>query len=276
MDTTSCNGVAGTYGTFKLGPLAQNASPTFSNGVAGQEYAIQVYQSASSPFTVTWPGNIVGACAVDAALSNRTILSGTADSTGANLLIDSCSYIDQASTLISGPTRSAPATPASGNLSLWFDSTANTVEAKNSSGTVFAMQTLTAQRRTCTILVGSDDALLALTDADLSQARYCYLPYASTIAEIMVAADAGTPNIIVGRNRAGSIANLTSTALATASSGGLACSNTGGTTGFDGATTCSAILQNTAISAGDWLNLVSGTAGGTAKRMSIAVTFTIP
>jgi hypothetical protein len=275
IDPTSCNGTPGTFGTFKLGPLAQNASPTFSNGVAGQEYAIQVYQGGSSPFTVTWPGNIIGACAVDPGLNNRTILSGVADSTGANLFIDTCSYIDQASTIITGPTRAAPSTPASGILSLWFDSTDNAVEAKNSAGTVTRMVPATSLRRTCTILVGADDALLPLSNSDLSQARWCYLPYASTIAEIMVSADAGTPNVIVGRNHAGTVANLTSSALATASAGGLACSNVGGTTGFDGTTTCSATLQNTSISSGDWLDLVSGTAGGTAKRMSIAVTFTI-
>ena len=81
--------------------------------------------------------------------------------------------------------------------------------------------------------------------------------------------------MIVGRNRAGTVVNLVSGALATAASGGLACSNTGGTAGLDAATTCSGTLQNTSINAGDWLDLVSGTAGGAAKRMSISVTYVV-
>src|SRR5207237_983255 len=42
------------------------------------------------------------------------------------------------STIIQGPTRSAPASPASGNLSCWFDATANTELCKDSSGNVYA------------------------------------------------------------------------------------------------------------------------------------------
>jgi len=90
-----------------------------------------------------------------------------------------------------------------------------------------------------------------------------------------VNADGGTPNIIVGRNRAGSIVNIVSAALATASSGGIACSNTGGTTGINGATTCSSTLQNTGLNAGDYLELVSGTAGGVAKFMVAHIIYTI-
>jgi len=129
-------------------------------------------------------------------------------------------------------------------------------------------------RRTCTILIGADNGS-ALANTDLAQPRWCYIPYAATVVEVMVAGDAGTPSVIVGRNHAGTVANLVSSALATGAIGALACSNTGGTTGLDAATTCGATLQNTAIAAGDWLDLVSGTAGGTAKRMSISVTYTV-
>ena len=55
-----------------------------------------------------------------------------------------------------------------------------------------------------------------------------------------------------------------------------ACANANGSgLGIDGATTCATALSNTAIAAGDWLELASGTAGGTAKRMSITVTYTV-
>jgi hypothetical protein len=133
----------------------------------------------------------------------------------------------------------------------------------------------TAQtRRVCAMVVGADNGT-ALVAADLGpQGRQCFIPFAATIVEVTVAADAGTPNVIVRKNTAGSTSNILSSALATASSGGIACSNTGGTTGLDGATTCSATLQNTSISAGAFLELVSG-AASTAKRMSIFVTYTV-
>ena len=128
---------------------------------------------------------------------------------------------------------------------------------------------------TCDIPVG-DTSASALTNGQLGpQSRVCFIPAAATIVEMDVNADGGTPNIIVGRNRAGSIVNIVSAALATASSGGIACSNTGGTTGINGATTCSSTLQNTGLNAGDYLELVSGTAGGVAKFMVAHIIYTI-
>lgn len=130
-------------------------------------------------------------------------------------------------------------------------------------------------RRVCDIPIG-DTSGSALTNGQLGpQKRVCYIPYAATVVEITVAADGGTPNIIVGKNTAGTQVNLLSSALATAASGGIACSNTGGTTGIDGATTCSSTLQNTSISAGAYLELVSGTAGGTAKFMTVHVVYVV-
>lgn len=127
-------------------------------------------------------------------------------------------------------------------------------------------------RQRCAIVIGSDSGT-ALGNTDLALGRWCMVAQSATLLEVTVSGDGGTPNVIVGRNRAGVVANLTSSALATAASGGIACSNTGGTTGIDGTTTCSGTLQNTALNAGDWFNLVSGTAGGTAKRMTIVVSF---
>lgn len=129
--------------------------------------------------------------------------------------------------------------------------------------------------RTCDVPVG-DTSASALTNAQLGpQSRICFMPAAATIIEMDVNADAGTPTVIVGRNRAGTIVNIVSSALATAASGGIACSNTGGTTGLNGATTCSSTLQNTSLNAGDYLELVSGTAGGTAKFFVVHVTYTV-
>jgi hypothetical protein len=128
---------------------------------------------------------------------------------------------------------------------------------------------------TCTLIIGADNGA-SLVDADLGpQGRQCFIPTAGTLVEMTIAADAGTPNVIPRRNRAGTTANVVSGALATAASGGLACAKTSGVTGLDGATTCSATLQNTTLNAGDWLELTSGSAS-TAKRMSIALTWSIP
>lgn len=130
--------------------------------------------------------------------------------------------------------------------------------------------------RSLGIPVGSDNAAAVIADADLGpQKDLIEFPYAATITQISVSADAGTPNVIVGRNCGGTRANFLSSALATAANGGRACSKTGATKGYDLATTCSATLQNTAMNPGCTVELVSGTAGGTAKRMSITVHFTV-
>lgn len=129
--------------------------------------------------------------------------------------------------------------------------------------------------RQCDIPVGDTSGSAIASGQMGPQSRICFIPAAATIVEMDVNADAGTPNVIVGRNRAGSIVNVVSTALATAASGGIACSNTGGTTGLNGATTCSATLQNTGLNAGDYLELVSGTPGGTAKFFVAHITYTV-
>lgn len=136
----------------------------------------------------------------------------------------------------------------------------------------------------CDIAVG-DTSGSVITDAQLGpQKHVCKIPAAATVVEVDVDADAGSPQAIVGRGRcttftantcsAETIVNLVSSALAV-SSGFEKCSNTGGTTGLDGGTTCSSTLQNTSLSAGDWIQLVSGTAGGTAKLFAAHVVWVI-
>lgn len=130
-------------------------------------------------------------------------------------------------------------------------------------------------RRTVCLTAGAKNASAALADTDLADSDVYFIPAAGTLVEITVHADAGTPNIILGRDRAGSTVALTSAALATAASGAIACSKATAVTGLDGTTTCSATLQNTSLNAGDWLYMSSGTAGGTAKQMTACATFTV-
>lgn len=130
--------------------------------------------------------------------------------------------------------------------------------------------------RTCMLgPLGANNGAI-LVNADLGPQSFgCSMDSAATIVEIDIQAinATGTPSIIAGRNHNGSITNLVSSALATAATGGRACAKTTATLGIDGVTTCSATLQNTAITQGDWLQLVSGTADGAATLLSIAVTF---
>jgi hypothetical protein len=130
-------------------------------------------------------------------------------------------------------------------------------------------------RHVCSMIVGADNGPV-LVNTDLGpKGRQCYVPYAATVVEIMVAGNAGVSSVIAGGNHQGTISSLTSLPLATAAGGGLACANTSGTLSLDGAMTCSNTLQNTPIAAGDWIELVSGSAGGVAKRLSVAVTYTV-
>ncbi len=143
----------------------------------------------------------------------------------------------------------------------------------------------TLTRRVCSMIVGADNGS-ALVDADLGpQGQQCKVAMAATVVEIDVNADAGTPNVIVRKKHCSTFTtgvctawtstDLLSSALAAAASNFDACSNTGGTTGLDGGTTCSGTLQNTSLAIGDWIELTSGTAGGTAKRMSIDVLYVV-
>jgi hypothetical protein len=149
-----------------------------------------------------------------------------------------------------------------------------------STGTTFIgiyQDTLPWLTHTCTIVVGADNASSVLANSDLGpQGRQCFVPLGGTVTQVTVAADTGTPSVIPAVNHAGSDNNLVSGALSTAASGGLACAKTSAVAGYDGVTTCSNTLQNTTIAAGDWLELVSGTAGSSAHRMSISITWTGP
>ena len=130
-----------------------------------------------------------------------------------------------------------------------------------------------ATTKTACIPIGANNAAAVLVDADLGpQSRLYLIDTPQRILQISVAADGGTPSIILGRSRAGSIVNLTSSALATAASGGIACSRTVAGVGIDGVTSCSATLQNTPLLKGDWITMVSGVAGGVAKEMTVCFT----
>jgi hypothetical protein len=165
--------------------------------------------------------------------------------------------------------------PPSGQLAFGFDtSNGDHLSVRNHAGAIADLQP--PLRQTKCYVAGKNNGDSVLVDADLGpQAAWFRVDGAWTLLEVAVSADAGTPSSIPGRLHAGSVASVLSSALATAANGGVACANAGGGTGLDGSTTCSAKLQNTAFATGDWITLVSGTAGGVAVEMSICLTFAV-
>ena len=131
----------------------------------------------------------------------------------------------------------------------------------------------TNERHACSMVIGADNGA-ALSAADIApQGRQCLIPAASTIIEIDVASDGGTPAVVVARNRAGTLADL-SASLATAAAGGPACANASGSgKGVDGVTSCSTALSTTSLNAGDWIETHTSAGASTAKRVSISVIY---
>lgn len=133
-----------------------------------------------------------------------------------------------------------------------------------------------ARRRTCAIVVGDDDPSSAtVTDAKLTaQYDICMVPSQAIVEEITVKADAGTPNVVVHRRTSGgTVTALLSAPLATNAAGALNCARISPATAGYAGITCTTTLTNTVIGAGDWIGLTSGTAGGTARRFSIMITY---
>jgi hypothetical protein len=189
----------------------------------------------------------------------------------------------------SAPSVTTSGSPSNGNLAKFSSGSAitnadlsgavttsgGTVTTLGSAVVAPANNVVSLNRKVVDIAVGDQSSSSVLTSAQLGpQKRLVFVEVAGTVTEIDVEADAGTPSVIVGyRNPAGTLVNLLSGALSTASAGANACSNTGGTTGLDGVTTCSATLQNTTVALGGYFELVSGTADGTAKLMTIHVIY---
>jgi hypothetical protein len=174
-------------------------------------------------------------------------------------------------------------------VACYFDNTLNTQVCLDPSANPWQMVKESTvsdlQKRSCDISVGDASSSSAVTNVQLGPQKHtCKIPSSSTLLEVDVESDAGSPNVIVGRRRCTAwtsgtcstetVANLVSAAIAS-SSGFMGCSNAGGTAGIDGSTTCASTLQNTGLNGGDWIELVSGTAGGTAKLVTVHIVYTV-
>ncbi len=138
--------------------------------------------------------------------------------------------------------------------------------------------------KTCMIIVGADNGAV-LADADLGpQGQQCIIPYAATVIEVDVSADGtATPQVII-RKKAGNgttYTDLLSAALATSgtSNNNFACASINAAcvngAAKSGAVTIVTAASANVLAAGDSLGLTSGTAGGAAKRMTIAIHYTV-
>ena len=129
---------------------------------------------------------------------------------------------------------------------------------------------------------GADNASADLADADIGpQGRVFMVPVAATVTEITVAANAGTPNVIVQKNHAGAATDLVSGTLATGAAGIVACAATGAAC-LDGSAKSGTVTLVTAgsanvLAAGDWIQTKTGSgfASTGAKRLSVCVTYTV-
>jgi len=287
----SVNGGAGTNAIVRLG-LPDVTAPTTTGGSGTVSPCATV--GAIAYYAAT--GNVVS-CDVlfttDGA-GNFHAVSGTFSGSNAGfvsfgqgtvptLSVANSAYFYGATAITTAFGTALPAAPGTAGQVLTIlttpDATHITTSWQTASGPSAA-----SLRRTCALVFGAENASSALANGDIApQKEQCQIPYAATVTEVDVTADAGTPNVVVGvrhctANPCASnftVTNLLSTALTTASSGGPACSKTGATAGFDTFTTCSATLQNTGILPGDYIETVSATAGGTAKRFSVMVHFSV-
>jgi hypothetical protein len=147
----------------------------------------------------------------------------------------------------------------------------------NTTTHAFGCNTIT-HTSVCMIRTGADNAALPLVSADLGpQPQQCFIPDGGTVVEVDVSADAGVPSALVQWTSTSSVSSdLTAAALSTGASGGIACANAAGSgTGLSGAT-CSVALTNASITAGSYIGMDTGSvADGTAKRVTVAVSFTV-
>lgn len=272
---------AGCSGTQYLG--ADGACHTGSGGSGGSGYVVLTTGSGVPSSTCVAPSSSNLAVYLDTTNSDEWWCSAT------NSWKKMLSVTGSGPYQVSGATGGPPGNPPAGTVACYFDNTLNTQVCLDPSGTSWQMVKETTlaglQKRSCDISVGDASSSIVVSNAQLGpQKHFCKVPAAATVVEVDIDSDAGSPNVIVGRRRcttftggtcsAETAVNLVSSALA-ATSGYMGCSNTGGTTGMDGGTTCSATLQNTSLNAGDWLELVSGTAGGTAKLVTVHVIYQV-
>jgi hypothetical protein len=131
-------------------------------------------------------------------------------------------------------------------------------------------------RLTCMMQVGDGTNTVVSADYSPFKVNACKIPMAAHIVEIDVQTDSGTPSVVLERRRgAATLADLLSGALAAAGTTWTCAMSSTGATCIDGTTSSGSITtSNTALNAGDVIEVKSGT-GSTETSMRISVVMTI-
>ena len=134
--------------------------------------------------------------------------------------------------------------------------------------------------RTCMIVIGADNGA-ALVTADIQpQKSQCYVDQGSTVTQVVAMENAGASTVGVGYRHNGSVTAISPTLTPATVSGitdTVACANTGGTAiTIEGNSVTCTTLSNTALTKGDFVETNAGSADATTKRVSLAITFTVP
>jgi hypothetical protein len=166
---------------------------------------------------------------------------------------------------------------------LYFNTTNNDLYKCTTTGAVGAATwgLVTTTKKICQIVIGADNGAPLITADIAPQTNQCYVPYNSHITEIMINADAASaPAVVVAyRNPANVVTDLSTSLTAPATAANRACANPAGSgLGSDGVTTCSVALTGSAtvaVAGGSWIETHSSTTSSTAKKLSIAVTYTV-
>jgi hypothetical protein len=123
---------------FEITLTGNITSSTFTHLKAGARGSIVYTQDATGSRTNVAPTGSANFCTISgtASVATTQLYEVAADGTTVNGV--GCTSTDTP-TLITGPTRSAPGTPAASTLACWFDSTDNVQKCKDPSGNVFVM-----------------------------------------------------------------------------------------------------------------------------------------
>jgi hypothetical protein len=277
------------------------SAPTLvtTHAVSGEQIIFIFLQDSAGGRVVTWPANVLSPCPISLSANIKTVVTGVFD--GTNVVGNTCVTNDAGHGLTVSPVAFSnyPSCTSvyDGTYGAITDSISKTLGTTVTGGGsnhvgIYCNATnwLVAaasqvQYQKCDIAVGDHSSSNPVTNGQLGpQPRLCRVPVAGTVIEVDVSSDMGAPVVIVGRRRcntytAGTCSADTDSALVSSalgpSAGFMVCSNVSGAAGIDGNTVCSSTLQNTGLIAGDWIDLISGTAGGVANLVTVTVFYTL-
>lgn len=133
----------------------------------------------------------------------------------------------------------------------------------------------------CQMNYGNQNSGTPLITGDIQpQGSQCNIPQSGTMSSVVVMVDSGASTVELGYRHSGSTTALTGVLTPTTVGGityPVVCANVAGTAQvIEGVSVTCGTLSNTALTAGDYIETIGGTADGTSEAMSIAVIFSQP